>query len=180
MNRLIKVTKKEDILPQYRNTPIELLFEYHNLGRQLETYNNAQLLVGMCMDNRKHLHIPENFAFVIRSGGANLRHSEFKVSYAIAIGKVKYIAVIGHNHCAMVNLVSRKDEFVKGLMDNAGWEEDRAIEHFNQFAPTFEIGSEIDFVLGETQRLRKRYPKVTIAPLLFLVEDTKLNFIKED
>ena len=41
----------------------------------------------MCMDNRKHLHIPDNFAFIIRSGGANLRYSEFKVSYAIAVGR---------------------------------------------------------------------------------------------
>ncbi|MCX6158141.1 MAG: carbonic anhydrase [Ignavibacteriota bacterium] len=180
MDRLIPVRKKEDILPGYIGTPIELLFEYHNLGRKTEIYDKPQLLVGMCMDNRKHLHIPDNFAFVIRSGGANLRHSEFKVSYAIAVGNVKYIAVIGHNHCAMVNLVSRKDEFVKGLMENAGWDEDRAVEHFNQFAPTFEIGNEIDFVLSETIRLRRRYPKIKIAPLLFLVEDTKLNFIRED
>ncbi len=180
MDRLIKVEKKEDIIERYKETPIELLFEYHNFGREPETYKNAQLLVGMCMDNRKHLHIPDNFAFVIRSGGANLRYSEFKVSYAIAIGNVKYIAVIGHNHCAMVNLVSRKDEFIKGIKENAGWDEERAVEHFNQFAPTFEIGNEIDFVLSETARLRKRYPKITIAPLLYLVEDTKLYFIKED
>ena len=46
------------------------------------------LLVGMCMDNRRHVYIPDNFAFIIRSGGANLRCSEFKVSYAIAVGQV--------------------------------------------------------------------------------------------
>lgn len=61
------------------------------------------------MDNRKHLHIPENFAFIIRSGGANLCYSEFIVSnaiaiaIAIAIGNVKHIALVGHNNCGMVN-----------------------------------------------------------------------------
>lgn len=180
MERLIAVKSKEDILPQYRDTPVELLFEYHNLNRNQESYEKAQLLVGMCMDNRKHLHIPDNFAFIIRAGGANLRYSEFKVSYAIAVGKVNHIAIIGHNHCAMVNLVSRKDEFINGLTELAGWDKENAEQHFNQFAPMYEIGSEIDFVLSETVRLRRRYPKIIIAPLLYLVEDNKLYFIKED
>jgi len=180
MERLISVNKTDDVPEEYRHTPIEKLLDYHNLGRESETYDKAQLLIGMCMDNRKHLHIPDNFAFVIRAGGANLRYSEFKVSYAIAVGKVSHIAIIGHNHCAMVNLVSRKQEFVKGLTDLAGWDEENAEQHFNQFAPMFEIGNEIDFILSETSRLRKRYPKITIAPLLYLFEDNKLYFIKED
>lgn len=180
MDRLLKVNKKEDILEKYSNTPVELLFEYHNFRRPMEVYDKAQMLIGMCMDNRKHLHIPDNFAFVIRAGGANLRYSEFKVSYAIAVGKVRHIAIIGHNHCAMVNLVSRKDEFVKGLTETAGWDAENAEQHFNQFAPMYEIGNEIDFVLSETIRLRRRYPKITIAPLLYLVEDNNLYFIKEE
>jgi len=180
MERLLKVSNKEDIPKGYRDTPVELLFEYHNFRRRMEVYDKAQMLIGMCMDNRKHLHIPDNFAFVIRAGGANLRYSEFKVSYAIAVGKVSHIAIIGHNHCAMVNLVSRKDEFVKGLTETAGWDAENAEQHFNQFAPMYEIGNEIDFVLSETVRLRRRYPKITIAPLLYLVEDNNLYFIKEE
>ncbi|MBU1037727.1 MAG: carbonic anhydrase, partial [Candidatus Omnitrophica bacterium] len=74
------VTKRADIPKDYLDNPIGLLLEYHNLNRQLDVYSQAQLLIGMCMDNRKHLHIPENFAFIIRTGGANLRYSEFKVS----------------------------------------------------------------------------------------------------
>ncbi len=73
------------------------------------------------MDNRKHLHIPDNFAFIIRAGGANLRYSEFKVSYAIAVGSVSCIALVGHNQCGMVNLISRKEQFIRGLVENAGW-----------------------------------------------------------
>ena len=179
MEKLAAITSTDDILPEYRQTPIGLLLEYHNLNRPLETYDKAQLLVGMCMDNRKHLHMPDNFAFIIRSGGANLRYSEFKVSYAIGVGQVNHIALIGHNNCGMVNLISRKNEFIDGLVNSAGWDRDRAEEHFYHFAPMFEIGNEIDFVLSETKRLRLRYPKIKIAPLFYLVDDNKLYFIKE-
>ena len=180
MNRLIRIKTENDIPAQYRETPIGLLFKYHNLNHPFDSFSKAQLFIGMCMDNRKHLHIPDNFAFIIRAGGANLRYSEFKVSYAIAVDSVKHIALIGHNHCGMVNLVARKNDFIKGLVQNAGWDEQRAEEHFNQFAPMHEIGNEIDFVLSETLRLRNKYPKVTIAPLLYLVEDNNLYLIKEN
>ena len=179
MERLVKISTSSDIFPEYRDTPIGLLIEYHNLNRRMRKYDNAAILVGMCMDNRKHLHIPDNFAYIIRAGGANLRYSEFKVSYAIAVGNVKHIALIGHNHCGMVNLVARKEIFIQGLVDTAGWEKERAEEHFMHFAPLFEIGNEIDFILSETQRMRFRYPKIQIAPLIYLVDDNKLYLIKE-
>ncbi|QQS36050.1 MAG: carbonic anhydrase [Ignavibacteriales bacterium] len=179
MNRLLSINSKNDIPAEYQNTPIGLLLEYHNLDKEYDVYSNAKLLIGMCMDNRKHLHIPENFAFIIRSGGANLRYSEFKVSYAISVGDVQHIALIGHNNCGMVNLVQRKELFIKGLSERAGWTKEQAEEHFNQFAPMFEIGNEIDFVLSETIRLRLRYPKIKVAPMLYLVEDNKLYMIKE-
>ena len=180
MDRLSPVITKEDIFPEFRNTPVGLLLEYHNLNREYDTYSQAQLLIGMCMDNRKHLHIPDNFSFIIRSGGANMRYSEFKVSYAIAVGGAKSIALIGHNQCGMVNLVARRDAFINGLVESAGWDRETAEQHFMQFAPMFEIGNEIDFVLSETQRLRTRYPKILVAPLLYKVEDNLLYQIKED
>jgi len=179
LNKLIKIDSINDIPSEYRTTPVGLLFEYHNLERPSESYDKAQLLIGMCMDNRKHLHMPDNFAFIIRSGGANLRYSEFKVSYAIGVGQVRHIALIGHNNCGMVNLIARKNEFIDGLVNSAGWERDRAEEHFFHFAPMFEIGSETDFILSETKRLRLRYPKIVIAPMFYLVEDNKLYLIDE-
>lgn len=179
MNKLIAITSIADIPTEYRQTPVGLLFDYHNLNRPLDTFDKAQLLIGMCMDNRKHLLIPDNFAFIIRSGGANLRYSEFKVSYAIGVGHVSHIVLIGHNNCGMVNLISRKNEFIDGLVKIAGWEKDRAEEHFFHYAPMFEIGNETDFILSETKRLRLRYPKIQIAPLFYLVEDNKLYLIKE-
>jgi carbonic anhydrase len=179
MNRLLTIASKEDILPQYRETPIGLLLEYHNLERDFDSYTNAELLIGMCMDNRKHLHIPDNFAFIIRTGGANLRYSEFKVSYAISVGGIRCIALIGHTQCGMVNLMARKDQFVQGLVKAAGWQQS-AEEHFFHFAPMFEIGNEVDFILSEVKRLRLRYPKIMVAPLLYRVEDNRLYLIREN
>ncbi|MCK6539019.1 MAG: carbonic anhydrase [Anaerolineales bacterium] len=179
MHRLVPVASKEDVHPELRDTPIGFLLEYHNLNREHEAYNRAQLLIGMCMDHRKRLHIPDNFAYIIRAGGANLRYSEFKVSYAIAVGGVKSIALIGHNQCGMVNLAARKESFIEGLVQNAGWERDLAEQHFMNFAPLFEIGNEIDFVLSEANRLRLRYPKIQVAPLLYKVEDNLLYQVKE-
>jgi carbonic anhydrase len=179
-NKLIAINSIDNIPVEYRETPIGLLLEYQNLNRSLDVCEKAKLLVGMCMDNRKHLRIPDNFAFIIRSGGANLRYSEFKVSYAVAVGQVQHIALLAHNHCGMVNIMSRKEEFISGMIEYAGWERERAEEHFSHFSPMFEIGSEKDFVISEAKRLRSCYPKVTIVPLYYLVEDNKLYLIEED
>jgi len=179
MNTLAKVENLADIFPKYQGTPVGTLLEYHNLERTFDNYNQAQILVGMCMDHRKSLRLPENFAYIIRAGGANLRYSEFKVSYAIAVGNVKYIAVIGHTNCAMVNLISRKTLFVNGLVSNAGWSIERAEEHFMNYAPMFEIENEVNFTLSEAKRLRQRYPRIKVAPLLYKLEDNKLYQIVE-
>jgi carbonic anhydrase len=180
MDSLLTISSERDIPAHYRGTPIGLMLEYHNLERPYEAYSSAQMVIGMCMDSRKNLRIPDNFAFILRAGGANLRYSEFKVSYAIAVGNVRCIALVGHNQCGMVNLVSRKDQFIRGLVEIAGWQPQAAEEHFNQFGPMFEIDNEIDFVLREVKRLRLRYPKILVAPLLYRVEDNRLYLIEEN
>ncbi|MBU1018642.1 MAG: carbonic anhydrase [Patescibacteria group bacterium] len=180
MDQLVPVNSIEDIFPIYRDTPISKMLQYHNLELKYEFYENAELLIGMCMDNRKKLHIPENFAYIIRTGGGNLRFSEFKISYAIAVGGIKSIALIGHDHCGMVNLMSKKEIFINALINDAGWDPSAAEDHFLHFAPMFEIGNELDFVMSETKRLRLRYPKIQVAPFFYKLEDNKLYQIKED
>lgn len=176
--KITPVLKKKDIPKEYRSNPVGLLLEYHNSSRQFDMYPQARLLIGKCMDNRKHLHIPDNFAFIIRYGGANLRYSEFKVSYAIAVGQITHIALIAHNHCGMVNLISRKKEFINGLVNRAGWSKEAAEEHFMNLAPMHEIGNEIDFIMSESNRLSSRYPKIKVAPLYYRVEDNRLYCIR--
>jgi carbonic anhydrase len=101
------------------------------------------------------------------------------VSYAISVGNIRHIALIGHNNCGMVDLEARKGVFIEGLIENAGWDRMFAEEHFRHYAPMFEIGNEIAFVLSEVKRLRAQYPKVQVAPLLYKVEDSRLYFIEE-
>ena len=180
MDRLIAINRVADIPEKYRGTPIGLLVEYQNHLRAFDSFSSAQILVGMCMDNRKALDVPENFAYILRTGGANMRASGFKISYAISVGGVRYIAIAGHNQCGMVNLMQRKEAFIKGLVEGAGWDREKAENHFLNLVPMFEIGNEIDFVLSEVRRLRGEYPKIQIAPLLYRIEDNRLCFIREN
>lgn len=179
MDRLIEINSASDVPAKYRGTPIGLLAEYQNHLRPHDPYSSAQILVGMCMDNRKALDVPENFAYILRTGGANMRASGFKISYAISVGGVRHIAIAGHNQCGMVNLMERKEAFIRGLVEGAGWRREKAEDHFLNLVPMFEIGNEIDFVLSEVRRLRGEYPKITIAPLLYRIETNNLCFIRE-
>jgi carbonic anhydrase len=177
--RLLKIESKKQIPKKYAQTPIGDLIRYQNLSEPLGQYDSARLLVGMCMDNRKQLRIPENFAYILRTGGGNLRASEFKVSYAVAIGGIRHIALIAHDRCGMVGLTYKREAFISGLEKNAGWTRERAEEHFLNFAPIFEIDNEIDFVLSESSRLAKKYPKVTVAALYYTLNDNMLSVIEE-
>lgn len=174
MATILPANYREDILPAYRDTPVGLLLEYHNLGRALGSGTAPQLLIGMCMDSRKALRIPNDFAFVLRTAGANMRDNEFRISYAIAVGGVHTIALIAHTDCGMARLDLRREQFVDGMVKNAGWDRARAEQHFAESAPKFGIRDEVEFVLREAERLRVIYPSVLIAPLLYRVEDDLL------
>ncbi len=179
ISRLLPVKDFEDIPFEYEDTPIGLLLAYHNLGRPLDSFSNAQLLIGMCMDHRIRLRTPDNFAYVIRTGGANMQQSGFQIAYALAVGGVKAIAIIGHTRCGMVNLNARRDQFVQGLAEIAGWETEKAEKYFRQFAPRCEIGNELEFVVSDVNRLRLHFPNIFIAPLLYRVEDHLLYMVRE-
>ncbi len=177
---LAPVTREADILPVFAGGPVGDLLRYHNLGAPHRDYSRADLLVVMCMDSRKKLRIPDNFAFILRAGGANIRRSEFKVSFAVGVGGVRAIAVIGHSDCRMVGLKERRREFVDGLVANGGWNEAEATQEFDRYVDEFHIDDAITFTRSEAQRLRKRYPRLVVAPLFYTVEDNLLHQIRED
>ena len=79
----------------------------------------------------------------------------------------------------MVNLLAKKEQFIRGLVQDAGWEKELAEAHFINNAPMWEIGNETDFVLSEAKRIRTRYPQILIAPLLYRVEDNRLYVVRE-
>ncbi|MCG3133152.1 MAG: hypothetical protein HMLKMBBP_00245 [Planctomycetes bacterium] len=180
-HELVPVRKASDILPAYRGTPVERLLRWQNLGEDVgPRRTKAELLIGMCMDNRKVMRTPENYAFVLRTGGANLRRVEFKVSFAVAIGGVKAIALVGHDHCGMLGLPRRREEFVRGLVENGGWDREAAEEHFDSWVATFDVNDTAEFIAEEAERLRRRYPKVLVAPLLYAVGTGRLAQIVEN
>jgi carbonic anhydrase len=177
MNRFIAVDGVADIPPLLRDTPAARLLEYHNLGRELDPCDRAEILIGMCMDHRKQLRIPDQFAYVLRAGGGNMKPSAFKVSYAIAVGGVRSVALIGHTECGMSRLSSRRGEFIAGLVD-VGWKREEAVLHFDRFAPEFEIGDPVDFVSHEAHRLADLYPAVKVTAMMYRVEDGRLYLVR--
>ena len=168
-----------EVPPSYRGTPIADLLAYHNLGVPHSSYAQAVLLVGMCMDPRVRLRIPENFAFIMRAAGANFRETDFQVSFALAVGGVQAIVLIGHNQCGMENLHARRGEFIDGLTDGVGWSRGEAESHFDSLSPEFEIGDAGELVRSQTQRLRLQYPRVVVAPLMYDVEDGMLYQLEQ-
>ena len=131
MTALLPIRHRDDVLPAYRGTPVADLVAYHNLRSPHRSYDQAKILIGMCMDSRIALRIPDNFAYILRAGGGNLQRIEFKVSYAVAVGGVRTICLIGHDQCGMVGLRARRDVFVNGLVKNGGWARREAEQHFD-------------------------------------------------
>lgn len=176
---LLPVNSPEDIFPAYRDTPIGRLLEYHNLNRPHDHYAQAALLVGMCMDHRKSLRIPERFAYVLRRAGADTRETTFDMAVAIAVAGIRNIALIGHSQCAMENLTTRKEAFIDGLVQNAGWSRGRAEQYFLDHLHHRDVGNAAQFISLEATRLQQRFPAVQLAPLFYKVEDNRLYQLSE-
>lgn len=177
--RLIPVKDERDIPKTYRNTPIERLFQRHNLGAPMENHERAELLILMCMDGRQELRLPGNFAFVVRNSGARLEGNSFSVSFAIACGGVQHIAVIGHSDCKIIDLESRKDEFIKGLTKRAGWKKSDAEKYFLDLHPSFKKKDAVNSVISEADIIRFKYPGIVVAPLFYSLEDDHLYLVEE-
>jgi len=174
LNDLIGVRQFNDIPGPLQNTAAGRLLAYHNLGHAFQHHDRPELLIVMCMDYRESLRIPDNFAYVIRLAGARVRQRDFNVSYAVGVGGVTSIAVIGHTDCGMVKVASKEEEFVRGLMERGGWESETARSHFASAAPVHEIGSETESAIKGAERLRQRYKKVMAVPFVYRVEDRLL------
>jgi carbonic anhydrase len=181
MPSLVPVNSVSDILPMYRGTPVEQLLRYHNLGEPLPpSTGHAEILVGMCMDHRKDLRLPQEFAYVLRAAGGNLGGSEFEISYAVGVGRVSAIALLAHTDYGMAHVTEKRDAFVRGLVEWGGCTEEAASRHFAEHASRYEIGDPLEFVVAEAARLQSYYPRLIVAPLLYTVEDDRLTQITSE
>lgn len=180
MSVLVPVLSVGAILPQYRGTPVEMLLRYHNLDEpKTQKSPRPQVLVGTCIDYRVTLRLPKGFAYVLRTAGVNLSSHEFDIAAAIGLGGVAAIALIGHTDCAMSHITQQRDTFVAGLVDRAGWQPSEAVHYFHRYASSAHIGNPTQYTLRETAKLRRRFPRVLVAPLLYRVEDDLLTQIAE-
>ncbi len=176
--RIICVNKSEDILSALRETPIAELLLSHNLGVQVRKYDRPKILICTCMDYRVKLKIPEKYAFIIRTPGANLVDSHFGLATAVAMRSIRAVAIMAHTDCAMTHIADKSEIFIEGLTQ-AGWGQEEAKTYFERQAPEHSIGDAIQIVIDQCQRLRKHYPNILFAPLLYKVEDGKLYQVTE-
>ena len=124
--------------------------------------------------------MPNEFAYVLRAAGGNLRGSEFEISYAVGVGRVSAIALLAHTVCGMVNVTKKRDIFVRGLVEWGGCPEEVASRHFAEHAPHYEIGDPLEFVVAEAVLIQSYYPRLMVAPLLYAVEDDRLTQITSE
>lgn len=179
MDRLRPVDARDDIPARYRDTPVERLLACHQLGADLEPPEAPELLVATCMDHRVSLRIPRDFAYLIRTGGASLAGRDFEVSFAVAVGGVRAVAVVGHSDCGMAAAPGQGEAFVRGLVEWAGWDEAAAEDHFEEGTARHAIDDPVEFTLEQVGRLRHRWPEILVAPLHYGVEDRRLYVVRE-
>ena len=80
---------------------LEVLLSSHNAGKPFAPFVLPQLAIVTCMEFRINLRLPDRFAFVLRTGGANVRPIESYLAFSVARTGIHAIAIIGHTDCAM-------------------------------------------------------------------------------
>lgn len=179
MNKLVSISEESDIPQMFRNTPIETLLKSNNMGKIEVTPNETpELIIGMCIDYRKSLYLPRDWAYVIRREGANMLGAEFALALGMSMG-ANYMALIAHDNCAMAKPQNNRERFIKCLTEEHGWTSDLATRFFEDHIRSREIGNEISFILEETNRLQHTFKGMTIVPMLYRLEDSKLYLIKD-
>ncbi len=160
----------------FAGTAIEKLVRYHNFLEPAAAYLHPELLVCMCMDYRINLALPPGFAYVLRTAGCNISRHHFQVAYAVAVGGVKAIALIGHTDCGMVTLPAKREKFIQGLTGSLGWKQEEAEQFFDRYAPENTICNETEQLFKEAKLFRAWFPSLPVAVLIYQVEDGMLVF----
>lgn len=142
--------------------PIHILLQSHNEGAIFPPFERPALAVVTCMDSRIRLHLPENFAFVLRTGGANPVPVEPYLAFAVARMGIETIALIGHTDCAM----QHPDPYVLNhLPTNESY-----IRQYRAQIAALAIGEVEHFTQQQARTLAARLG-LPVVPLLYRVED---------
>jgi len=177
--RLITIKSESDMPAAYHGTPVSRLLMYHNLDAGGGAHEKPELLIVMCMDSRQRMRLPRNFAFFIRNAGARVEETMFDISFAIAVGGVEAVAVVGHTDCRMVGLEASEEKFINGLSERGGWNQEQARLHFSTMCPSLSKRDVVESVRSNAVLLRSMYPKSVVVPLVYEVGDGLLYLVKE-
>jgi SulP family sulfate permease len=178
-NRLIKVNSMADIPARFHNTPISDLLRAQNMyDIGYEISPGPILIIGMCIDHRKQLHLPKNGAYIIRSPGANMKDQEFSIALALSAG-ITYMALLVHNKCLMSKPQERKELLKRILVQEHAWDGDYVDKAFDEFVSSKQIGDPISFGTHEAARLQNLFKGLTVVPLLYDIYSDKLFIINE-
>jgi carbonic anhydrase len=175
----IPVRSEADIFPAYRGNPVGDLLRHHNLAVASRSYPHPEILVSTCMELPAGLRLPAGFAITLLTGAGGMKRMPFKVSWAVGVAGVTAIAVVGHQGCTMVGLRNEREQFVQRLVATGGWERAAAEQHFDHWGDLFEIADPLTFVIEESRRLRLRYPRLLVAPLMLDAGNGLLQQIPE-
>lgn len=176
MGRLLELTSREHIPPDWRDTPVESLIMAQNFGWPIQGAGNPELLISTCMEFRYALPIPRMYAYVIRRASGRLIGSEFSIGYALTMG-IQHIAMIGHNDCGMTKVCEASSRIVDAFV-NQGWSREIAQEYVNKNKVRYLMEDELDGLEQEFVRLVGLFPKLTIAPLFTCLYDNRLYLPK--
>lgn len=179
LERLIPVESQKDIPSELRGTPIGILFECQNLGQMnVPAPETPQLIVGMCIDTARSLHLPREFAYVVKREGANMQGAEFTLAMAMLDG-ITHMALIAHGGCAMSNSQELRSQFIETLVKEHAWTDQQAIRFFDEHLRSKEVDNEIDFVLEEAERLGRVFRGLNVVPLFYRAENDRLYLIRD-
>lgn len=179
-DRLLALKSVKEIPGCIEGTPIEELIRSQNFFEaDLNHSEELKLIVGLCVDYRKQIHLPRNCSYVIRSPGANMRDCEFTIALGLSTG-IRHMALIVYNKSMMSDPFKRKEEFVNTLIQAHSWTREKAVNFFDRRASDLEIDEPVDFALAECKRLTNLFPGLFVVPLVHNVEsDHRLFLIKD-
>jgi carbonic anhydrase len=169
---LIDIKSATDIPEEWRDSPIEAFIMSQNSGWPIQTSGKPELLISTCIEFRYALPMPRMYAYVIRRASGRVIGSEFSVAYTLAKG-VKHLILIGHNDCGMSAVAENTPNIIASLVDQ-GWSRPIAEEYVQRQGARHAMGDELEALKIEYRRLRKVFPKLTIAPLFVCLYDNKL------
>jgi carbonic anhydrase len=101
------------------------------------------------------------------------------VAYAVAVGGVKAIALIGHNDCGMVGLENKREQFVSGLVTNSLWTQKQANDYFCHHVAEHALCAETDILRELAGKYRSWFPMLPVAMFLYRIEDQLLYLLQE-